>query len=186
MKTTNIFLLIVSLFTQYSHSASAYNSTTLSTSTVGSEQWCEVPIKLYAHAEGYEDLGGRTGITSYHEGAGINYIFLTGTDSYEFIYNRCLKQIYIYLDFSKQQKQFLSMSNGFVSLTVVGPSGQYDINPVNDSSSKYLYVNGSPDGWLACKDTNDPYNYSKTLYQLLYRGATFENCKSIMVEVQES
>lgn len=137
---------------------------------------CEKNVKLFAISKKI----GKVGITNYHEGAGINYLFLTGSDSPEYIFNKCTKQIYILLDNTYQQ--FLNENNGLVQLTVAGPNGEfyYEINEGN----KYLTLNGDKKGWLACKDTNDPYNYSKNLYQLSYLGGSFSVCENISVIIE--
>lgn len=136
---------------------------------------CEKIVKLFAVSNKF----GRIGITNYHEGAGINYLFLTGSDSPEYIFNKCTKQLYILLN--ENYKQFLNENNGLVQLTVAGPRGEfyYEIN----DGVKYLTLNGDKNDWRACKNTNDPYNYSKNLYQLSYLSNKTSTCESISVEI---
>ena len=153
-----------------------YSSQITTTNTTEHSASCEVLIKLFAVYKASD--GSRTGITNYHEGAGINYLFFTGNDSPNYIYNRCTKQVYSY--FSGDMKLWLSELDGFVQLSVTGPNGVFTID------NEKLSVNGSPDGWVGCYNTNDPYNYSKNLRQLAHVGTQFTNCTPVWVYVDYS
>lgn len=155
-------------------SATAEHKVSNSNSTI-SASGCERKVKLF----GISDNIGKVGLTNYHEGAGINYLFLTGSDSPTYIYNECTKQIYILLD--STHKQFLNEAYGFVQLTVTGPAGEYGYKV--DNGVRLLTLNGSSDGWIACKNTNDPYNISSNLSQLAYRGFYGTQCEQINVEI---
>lgn len=137
---------------------------------------CESEIKLFAYSTDFN----RTGITHYHEGAGIDYLFLTGNDSPKYIFNKCNRQIYVLL--AGSYKQYLSEIDGFVQLTVAGPAGDFALH--NVSGAHFLSVDGETDGWQACKNTNDPYNFSKTLYQLTFDGHGYSDCIPVIVKAE--
>lgn len=170
MKSQIIALfLTITASTSWAIAASLANSTTRSTE-------CEGSIKLFA----ISDELGRTGITNYHEGAGINYLFLTGIDSPTYIYNQCTRKIYV--PFASDYKQYLNVDGSLVQLTVSGPNGEFGV--VKNGDTSYLTLDGDSQGWVACKNTSDPYNYSRNLYQLAYGNNTLTGCKNILVEVE--
>lgn len=143
--------------------------------TATSTYTCEHQVKLFASSTKF----GQVGITHYHEGAGIDYMFLTGSDSPTYTYNSCTGQLYIT---SGQMKQYLNEENGAVQLTVTGPSGFYGYQ-VN-RGVRYLTLNGDSSGWEACKNTGDPYRYSTNMFQLSWRGNTYNQCEAITVVLQ--
>lgn len=161
------------IFTAAASASSAYAASFPNITTRSTD--CESSVKLFAISDEF----GKTGITNYHEGAGINYLFLTGSDSPVYTYNSCSSQIYV--PFEENYKQFFNANSkgGIVQLTVGGPGGKIDVN-----EDEYLTLDGDAHGWVACKNTGDPYNYSRDLYQLAYGNTTFVGCKNIHIQVE--
>lgn len=143
-----------------------------------SPAYCESEIKLFAYS--LDGQFNKTGITHYHEGAGVDYLFLAGMDSPKYTLNKCDDQIYVLL--AGTYKQWLSEIDGIVQLTVAGPNSDFAIEDIDGNN--YLSVDGLIDGWEACRNTNDPYNYSKTSYQLTYDGHGFTDCIPVVVKAE--
>lgn len=113
-------------------------------------------------------------ISPMHEGAGINYAVL-GDDGVTFIYNSTSKELL--QDVGRYQYPF-SVQDSVVWFSVVGAQEV-------DFQSSYLSYNGTVDGFAACKNINDPYNYSKENYILsnFVGGETPEDCVPLKLKV---
>lgn len=106
-----------------------------------------------------DEINGK-GLSSIHEGAAINYVFL-GDGTTELYYDATQKVIY--QPFIENYYQFLDATGPYVALTVSTPSSVFTFD-----NEGLLYLNGSSSGFYACKDTNDPYSYSQNSYELMY------------------
>lgn len=103
------------------------------------------------------------GLSSLHEGAGLNFFFI-GQDSQELQYDADKQQLYF--DINDQIKYSFSVYSNFATIGVLEP---YKV----EFEDNYLKVNGTTDGFYACKNVRDPYNYSKDTYALMnYLGQT--------------
>ncbi|QPG76733.1 hypothetical protein FOA43_004127 [Brettanomyces nanus] len=147
--------------------AFAYSGTAAKTSN----SVCE--IKLYAHlfSPEMEDFG----IYNLHEGAGINYMFL-GSGATTMSYDKMTGVISQPL--SEQYDQYLVISEDIVMMAVYEPTVKFEIK------DRALMADGSADGFYACKNTSDPYHYSKDRYQLMYSKAgnlSYQSCKSVKI-----
>lgn len=116
-------------------------------------------------------------ISGLHEGAGINYAFLSGLAS-DFAYNTTDKiltqtgSVYPY--------PFSISSQGTV---VFGEDGE----PV-EFDHDVLKYNGSSNGFYACKNTGDIYDYSASQYAVVYfanEKPTFTDCVAIKIKKTE-
>lgn len=173
MKISTLATFITFIGTTIATSASTIVPTpppTISSSSNATNNSCEHAIELFA----ISNNGTRTGISYYHEGAGINYLFLAGENSPVYTYNHCNNQIYS--TFEENYKFFFSEVDGFVQFSVVGPNGDFTID------DSYLAIDGETSGWLACKNTSDPYNYSTNIPQLAFTGTSFTECEPIVVQ----
>lgn len=98
-----------------------------------------------------------------HSGAGINYAFMgNGTVTTPLDYNETdgsLTQ-----PFAGVYKQYLTALGDFVALSVGGPNG----DDFTFDSDDTLLLNGTSDGFYACMNTGDPYDYSTSSYELMY------------------
>ncbi|CUM46974.1 uncharacterized protein AC631_02932 [Debaryomyces fabryi] len=131
-------------------------------------------VKLTVESDNTE-INGK-GLSSLHEGAGLNYFFL-GEGSQDLKYNSSDKQLYF--DVSDDIKFSFSVSGNFATIGVLEP---YKV----EFEHNYLKVNGTTDGFFACKNVNDPYRYSENSYALMnYLGQTApEGC--ILLKVKNS
>ena len=112
-------------------------------------------VKLTVESDNTE-INGK-GLSSLHEGAGLNYFFL-GEGSQDLKYNSSDKQLYF--DVSDDIKFSFSVSGNFATIGVLEP---YKV----EFEHNYLKVNGTTDGFFACKNVNDPYRYSENSYALM-------------------
>ncbi|ODV96555.1 hypothetical protein PACTADRAFT_1144 [Pachysolen tannophilus NRRL Y-2460] len=96
------------------------------------------------------------GLSSVHEGAGINYFFL-GQGSEKLTYDGVST---IYVEDSLHQTFQVDSSILELSVTTTYNHWTFDNN-------NYLALNGSTDGFYACKNFNDPYSYSSNEYGVL-------------------
>lgn len=110
-----------------------------------------------------KDLDGK-GLYSRHEGAAINYVFV-GDEAQTLNLNTSNGAIYLSTGNSEGQSfpQFLSvLEYGFPGLQVSASGAPVTTWTFEDG---YLKGNGS-DAFFIAKDTKDPYNYSKDIYQI--------------------
>lgn len=116
-------------------------------------------------------------ISGLHEGAGINYAFLSGLAS-NFAYNTTDKTLYQTGDI--YPFPFSISSQGAV---VFGEDSQ----PV-EFDHDVLKYNGSSNGFYACKNTGDIYDYSASQYAVVYfanEKPTFTDCSAIKIKKTE-
>ncbi|VEU20444.1 DEKNAAC101335 [Brettanomyces naardenensis] len=133
-------------------------------------------IALYAYS-GYDEING-LGIYNIHEGAGINYLFL-GQSAATLFYNKSTDVIFQKL--TDKYNQYLAIAGGIVELAVYQPDVKFTVVKGN------LAADGSADGFYACKNTGDPYGYSKNQYQVLYNRSgspAYDSCKPISIGVK--
>ncbi|KAK9482511.1 hypothetical protein V1527DRAFT_392339, partial [Lipomyces starkeyi] len=102
------------------------------------------------------------GLSSIHEGAAINYVFLGSGGSEELVYESSNSTIYDPYIFPGYPF-YLQIWGNIVIIGVGETVTQFKID-----SSNYLTVNGSESGFYAVMNTNDPYNYSAYSYEALY------------------
>ncbi|KAK9342431.1 hypothetical protein V1522DRAFT_327800, partial [Lipomyces starkeyi] len=102
------------------------------------------------------------GLSSIHEGAAINYVFLGSGGSEELVYESSNSTIYNPYIFPGYPF-YLQIWGNIVVVAVGETITQFKID-----SSNYLTVNGSESGFYAVMNTNDPYNYSAYEYEALY------------------
>ncbi|KAK9242502.1 hypothetical protein V1506DRAFT_547328 [Lipomyces tetrasporus] len=102
------------------------------------------------------------GLSSIHEGAAINYVFL-GMGSEDLVYETTNSTIYD-PNFIQGFPFYLQIWGNLVIVAV----GVTDVAQFRVGPNSYLSVNGSENGFYAAKNTNDPYNYSSAEYQALY------------------
>ncbi|KAK9374912.1 uncharacterized protein V1513DRAFT_444029 [Lipomyces chichibuensis] len=101
------------------------------------------------------------GLSSIHEGAAINYVFL-GSGSEELVYESSNSTIYD--PYILPGYPFYLQIWGNIVIIGVGET----VNQFEIDSSNYLTVNGSESGFYAAMNTNDPYNYSAFAYEAVY------------------
>lgn len=110
-----------------------------------------------------DELNGK-GLSSIHEGAAINYVFL-GDNSQTLNLNTTSGEIYQSFTSADGQtfNQYLSvLGGGFPGLQVSAASAYPTTWTFEDG---YLKGNGS-DSFLVAKNTHDPYRYSEKSYQI--------------------
>ncbi|GME85134.1 unnamed protein product [Ambrosiozyma monospora] len=133
------------------------------------------PAKLYVNSTAPEVFGA--GIFARHEGAGIDYLFL-GQGSDTLVWNG--QQIYTNkIGYS----QYFNVDDKFAQLTVQGENSK-PITFTTIDEKNYLLVDGKLEGFFACKNTNDIYQYSKDSYELMYYpdgGEDEANCLAVNV-----
>lgn len=112
-------------------------------------------VKLTVESDNKE-INGK-GLSSLHEGAGLNYFFL-GEGSQDLKYDSSSQKLYF--DISDEITYSFSVYSDFAIIGVLEP---YKVE-FNDN---YLKVNGTTEGFFACKNVNDPYQYSKDSYALM-------------------
>lgn len=119
------------------------------------------------------------GLYSKHEGAGINGVFLSqqGADlSYNFVNQT------VYQSFDEYDYAFSVAENNFVQASIALEADKIEI------IEGYLGQNGNTQGWAACKNINDPYQYSKNEYALMKFENDFsvpDDCSSLRLKVQQ-
>lgn len=117
------------------------------------------------------------GLSSIHEGAGINY-FLLGNSSQTIDYNESTG----ILSFASSPEvvQSFGVTSNIVQLSVASSP-----SPVKFTDN-LLSFNGSTSNFYACKNINDPYNYSKNSYALTYYTSDApDGCIAVKVKVAE-
>ncbi|GME71185.1 unnamed protein product [Ambrosiozyma monospora] len=121
-------------------------------------------IGLYVESDNTEIDGN--GLSSKHSGAGIDYFFL-GTGSETLIFDSSKAQIY--KNFAGQYEQYFDVAtSNYVQMTVSDANiASVQFTQV-DGGKQYLTLGSSQDGFYACKNVNDPYNYSASSYELMY------------------
>lgn len=108
------------------------------------------------------------GLVGKHEGAGLNYVFFSDKPR-DLLYYPTTNEL------AEQEGSTtlrLSVYEGVGTLSVLGDES----TPIVVDSNNYLAVNGSSDNFAACKNINDPYNYSENEYVLTYNNETPEGC----------
>ncbi|KAG7696421.1 hypothetical protein KL930_005377 [Ogataea haglerorum] len=116
-------------------------------------------VSLYVDSPDTE-LDGN-GLQPLHEGAALNYLFLSNDSSYTWNYNADTKQLT-----AKLAQYDLPVSLKTAPYVSWGAATGYE--SFTFASDGTLQVNGSSDGFYACKNTNDPYGYSENGYELMY------------------
>lgn len=113
------------------------------------------------------------GLSSKHEGAGINYFFLgSGSETLEF--DEATGQVSI--DIGNSVKQSISVDAGnFLQLSVT----EFQKVTVADG---VVSVDGN-DKFYACKNVSDPYRYSADSYAVLSKSA--DGCFPITIKVKD-
>lgn len=119
------------------------------------------------------------GLYSKHEGAGINGVFLSkeGADlSYNFVNQT------VYQEFDEYDYAFSVAENNFVQASIALEADKIEL------IEGYLGQNGNTQGWAACKNINDAYQYSKNEYALMKYENDFsvpEECLSLRLKVKQ-
>lgn len=135
-----------------------------------------VNYKLQIDADNSE-VNGKY-VLPYHEGAGINYSFLSG-QAETFTYNPTTHVLYQSIKDSDSENipYNFSVNEHHVLFSVIGTD---EIDIIDGK----LSFKGSADSFFACKNTGDPYNYSKDTYELLnYAGAVVPSeCIAVIVK----
>ncbi|GME67492.1 unnamed protein product [Ambrosiozyma monospora] len=137
-------------------------------------------IALYVESDNTEINGN--GLSTLHSGAGIDYFFL-GTSAESLIFDSSKAQIY--KTFAGQYEQYFdAATSNYVQMTV-SEAHIADIQFTKvDGGKQYLNLNSSPDGFYACKNVNDPYNYSASSYELMYYAdGSVDNDSCVAVKV---
>jgi len=133
-----------------------------------------------------QDINNK-GLSSTHEGAGVDYFFL-GDEAQQLTLNTTSGDIYANLEVAGGESYPLPLnviSTGFPGLEAGG-----EVYKTNWSfEDGYLKGNGS-DNFYVAKNTNDPYQYSKNQYQIgLFpeNSSTdaFADVHSVKVKVQQ-
>lgn len=141
-----------------------------------------------AHALKLTATGGQldnNGVYCIHEGAAINYCFANpkSTDPQEFGYDESTGAITQKLN----DEITLSMevqSAGQYPVVMMGPGDSAEKWSIQDGQ---LAVNGSTEGFYGCMNINDPYNYSKDAYAIVYFGKdtnTTAQCTKLTISAE--
>lgn len=122
----------------------------------------------------HSDINGNT-LGFPHEGAGLNYAFLgTSSASQLLEYDESSKT---FTEPGSTIPQSLGLSGNFIALTVAEPSAEFTFD------GNTLQLNGTSDSFYACKNVNDPYNYSQSSYALMYfKDSAPEDCLALTLE----
>lgn len=96
-----------------------------------------------------------------HEGAGLNYFFLGTGAASALTYDSENKTITYPI--GSGFYEYFTTYGSYVGLMVTGPGADITF----DDNNTLLY-NGTSENFYACKDTNDPYQYSKEQYEVMY------------------
>ena len=110
------------------------------------------------------------GLSSLHEGAGINYFFL-GSGSQTLMWDDESGAVSVKLG---EITQSISISNTILQLSVFEPSRVTVADGV-------VSVDGN-DSFYACKNISDPYNYSEKSYAVLDKAA--DGCFAMKIKVK--
>lgn len=120
-----------------------------------------------------------TGVASWHEGAGINYLFALGDAPLTVDYNTSSEYVTQYVpNYTDVYEWKFSVYSDFLESGVLYPG--------NFSFDKgYLTINGT-DQWYACLNVNDPYQYSHTAnqYAIMYTDSQGQ-CTPINIAAKE-
>lgn len=121
-----------------------------------------------------QEVNGNT-LSFLHSGAGFNYVFLgTGGESDPLQYDTDAKTLTQPITVNGGESIPLTFGEYEHYVAVSVANSDWEITFENDNT---LAVNGSTSGFFACKDTNDPYNYSKMSYELMwYKENAPESC----------
>ena len=99
-------------------------------------------------------------ISNTHEGAGMNYLFIFGSDGPTYDYDAAKKP--------RSQPvtgsffQYLSAMEHFMAMSVSTSEDAYTFE------GDLLALNGSTKNFYACKNTGDPYEFSANSYEVMY------------------
>ncbi|GME85057.1 unnamed protein product [Ambrosiozyma monospora] len=115
-------------------------------------------VELFIKSDN-SDVSGK-GISAIHEGAGINYFF-AGNGAQDLSYDGSS------LTSNEIGYPQWFTPDGFVQMSVSG-----EVTGITFDSDGTLEYNGSADGFQACKNVNDPYNYSKSQYAIMYKSSS--------------
>ncbi|GME69726.1 unnamed protein product [Ambrosiozyma monospora] len=121
-------------------------------------------------------LSGK-GLNAPHEGAGINYVFANTDDGASLSLNYDGSSLTSPLTVnggSSTANQYFSVADGAVTLTVQASASGFTF--ADDGTLEY---NGSADGFEACKNINDPYQYSTENYAIVYKSDSGDSCVPI-------
>lgn len=118
-----------------------------------------IPIQLIARSESAEV--NSKGLSSIHEGAGINYFFL-GTNAQTLQYDEGAKVIYISLSSDQpNSNQYFAIEGNVLQLTVAAQPLSVEFD-----ADGYAVFAGS-NSIYALMNINDPYRYSETSYAVV-------------------
>ncbi|KAK9235020.1 hypothetical protein V1525DRAFT_411264, partial [Lipomyces kononenkoae] len=137
--------------------------TTLATLATFATTAVAAPESVYLKVKSNDSTIDGQGLSSIHEGAAINYVFLGGASellAYESS-NNTIYDPYIYPPYPF----YLQLLDSVV-IVAVGLSD--NVEQFRVDSNNYLTVNGSENVFYAAKNTSDPYDYSAYSYQALY------------------
>ncbi|GMG54511.1 unnamed protein product [Ambrosiozyma monospora] len=115
-------------------------------------------VQLYIKSDN-SDLSDK-GISSLHEGAGINYFFAASSG-----------QDLTYTGTSLTSNQ-IGYPQFFTPDTFVQLSVADEVTGLTFADDGTLQYNGSEDGFQACKNVNDPYRYSQSSYAIMYKSSS--------------
>ncbi|KAK6453768.1 uncharacterized protein RJT20DRAFT_131193 [Scheffersomyces xylosifermentans] len=116
------------------------------------------------------------GLSSLHEGAGINYVFL-GQNAQTLIHDDVNNWLYFIP--VEPLRQYFAVENNIAQVTVA-----FTDNTVTFENG-YLSYGGSTEGFYALLNINDPYNYSKTQKALVhYPDGAPEGAIPLKIRVQ--
>lgn len=156
-------------------------STTLSIAALlASAQAAVSSVKLFVESDNTEINGN--GLSGRHEGAGISVVFLggSGSDSDKLTYDSEEESLY----FTVNDNIRYSFSI-YENAAIEGVLPAYKVSFDED----YLKVNGTADGFFACKNIAfDPYSYSKSSYALTnYVGSDApKDCIPLKIKKQDA
>ncbi|KAH3661632.1 hypothetical protein OGAPHI_006482 [Ogataea philodendri] len=122
------------------------------------------------------DVDGKA-LSALHEGAGFSYVFLADSDStLNFSYDATNKTLSS--DQFGQYPATFGVVSSYVSVGVISDPVTFTFT--NDGT---LQANGSSNGFYACKNTNDPYNWSQSSWELMFYsdGAAASGCESVTI-----
>ncbi|GME82534.1 unnamed protein product [Ambrosiozyma monospora] len=116
------------------------------------------------------------GLNAPHEGAGINYFFAnTGNGaSLDLNYDGSSLTVPLTVNGDETVNQYFSVADGIASL-----APEDKVTGFTFAEDGTLEYNGSADGFEACKNVNDPYQYSTTSYAIVYGSSSGSDCVPI-------
>lgn len=113
-------------------------------------------------------------VSNTHEGAGLNYLFIGGTDGPTYNYDADKKAIS--QPFTGSYDQYLTAMEHFMAMSVSTSVDVYTFD------GNLLALNGSTKNFYACKNTGDPYEYSASSYEVMYYASDApSSCLSIQL-----